>query len=90
MKGIKKALELDCGEGRNAIHIAKQGVSVDAVDISEEAIKGARYNANKHAVNINFYCDSVFNLTFEKHTFDLVYDSGLFHHLLPHRRIQYI
>lgn len=37
-----KALDIACGEGRNAIYLAKNGYEVDAVDISEVAVNKAR------------------------------------------------
>jgi len=35
----KKALDLACGTGRNAIFLAEKGFTVDAVDISDVALK---------------------------------------------------
>jgi SAM-dependent methyltransferase len=84
------ALELGCGEGRNAIFLAGQGCSVTAVDFSLVAIQNAKKNAEKQGVEINFLCENVFNLNLKNNTFDFVYDSGLLHHLAPHRRITYI
>lgn len=34
----RKVLELGCGNGRNALYMAEQGIQVDAVDISAKAI----------------------------------------------------
>jgi SAM-dependent methyltransferase len=85
-----KALELGCGEGRNSFYMARQGCEVDAIDISNEAINNALEKAKSKNVEINFLCKNVFELEVSKKTYDLVYDSGLMHHLLPHRRIQYI
>ena len=39
---IKKACEFGCGEGRNAIYLARHGVAVEAFDSSEVAIKNAK------------------------------------------------
>lgn len=86
----KKVLELGCGEGRNTIYMAQQGFNVDAIDISDKAIENAIKNANEQNVEINFQCKNVFDFYVEKNTYDFVYDSGLLHHLLPHRRIQYL
>ncbi|MDE5414565.1 class I SAM-dependent methyltransferase [Alkalihalobacterium chitinilyticum] len=91
-KGLspEKVLELGCGPGRNAIYMAKQGCEVDALDISENAIDWAKERANEEGVNINFHCISLFEFEFDPHSYDFVYDCGLFHHLAPHRRLTYI
>lgn len=86
----KRVLELGCGPGRNAIYMAKRGCHVDALDISENAIKWAKERAIEEEVDSNFHCTSIFDYEFEPHTYDFVYDCGLFHHLTPHRRITYL
>jgi SAM-dependent methyltransferase len=90
MISAKKVLELGCGEGRNAIYMAQQGFSVDAVDISDKAIEYALKKAKEYHLPINFRCENVFDFNMQKNTYDFVYDSGLLHHLMPHRRIQYL
>ena len=48
-----RALDLAMGEGRNAVYLAEQGFAVDAVDISEKAVrKGAALARSRH-VSIN-------------------------------------
>ncbi len=51
---IGRALELACGTGENAVFLAKQGFSVDAIDISDVAIEKAKSLAKKEGVNVNF------------------------------------
>ncbi len=49
-----RALDLACGAGRNAIFLARRGFSVDAVDISSEALaRGARH-ARDAGVQVNW------------------------------------
>lgn len=82
------SLELGCGEGRNAVHMAREGCNVTAVDLSEAAIINAKNFAKKSGCTINFICKSIFELGSNK--YDFIYDSGCFHHLSPHRRITYL
>ncbi|MEH7238007.1 class I SAM-dependent methyltransferase [Bacillus sp. JJ1562] len=91
-KGLapKRVLELGCGPGRNAIYMAKKGCEIDALDIAENAIAWAKERANSEGVDINFHCISLFDFAFEQHSYDFIYDCGLFHHLAPHRRLTYI
>lgn len=86
---IKSAAELGCGEGRNAVYMAKQGISVTAFDISSTAIKNAKNIAKDCNVSIDFRCQDVIKNKMSGE-YDFVYDSGLLHHLPPHRRITYI
>ncbi len=88
-KSIKSAIELGCGEGRNAIYMAQQGISVKAYDISSVAIENARKTMQDSKVDVVFLCQDVFKTNIEG-KYDFVYDSGMLHHLAPHRRLSYI
>lgn len=89
-----RALELGCGPGRNAVHLAARGFTVDAVDLSPAAIAWARERAEAARADVRLHCGDVFELTREGDAlagpYDLVYDSGCFHHLPPHRRVSYL
>ena len=86
----KKVLEFGCGAGRNAIYLARQGCSVVGVDISENALQWAKERAESENLNIEFMHSNIFDLSLEENSFDLIYDSGCFHHIAPHRRITYL
>ena len=85
---VRDAVEFGCGEGRNAIFLAKRGIDVVAVDSSDIAIRNAKDKA-EGLVNAEFICSNFLAVDFEGRRFDLVIDSGMFHHLAPHRRLQY-
>lgn len=85
-----RVLELGCGPGRNAIYLAEQGCEVDAVDVSDTAIRWARDRAVEAKAHANFVCSSVTNVPVETAAYDIVYDSGCLHHLPPHRRLGYL
>ena len=53
---ITSSIEFGCGEGRNAIFMAKQGVSVTGIDISTTAIENANRIAIQNGVNVDFRC----------------------------------
>ncbi len=80
-----RALDVGCGPGRNAIHLARNGFQVDAVDISATAIAWARERGQN--LDIRFRHGDAFTT---EGSYDLIYDSGCFHHLPPHRRISYL
>lgn len=52
--GGKRALDLACGEGRNAIFLAQQGFEVDAVDLAERGLERGRRRAAQLGVSVNF------------------------------------
>jgi SAM-dependent methyltransferase len=85
-----RVLELGCGHGRNALFLAGRGCSVDAIDFSAAALDWAGERALKADLQVNFQCASIFDADVADGTYDLVYDSGCFHHLAPHRRHAYV
>ena len=49
-----RALDAACGRGRNAIHLAANGYTVDAMDISDIALARARERADAAGVAVNW------------------------------------
>jgi cyclopropane fatty-acyl-phospholipid synthase-like methyltransferase len=47
-------LDMACGAGRHAILLAKKGLNLTAVDLSENLLLIAKQNAEKENLNINF------------------------------------
>ncbi|MEW1724283.1 methyltransferase domain-containing protein [Streptomyces sp. NPDC093109] len=86
-----RALDLGCGPGRNALYLASMGFRVDAVDLSPAAIGWAEERAREAGADIRFHCGDAFGLSATELSgpYDLIYDSGCFHHLPPHRRVSY-
>lgn len=82
-----RALDLGCGPGRNALHLARAGFEVDAIDLSPAAIAWAQDRDPEREVR--FLRGDAFEADLTG-PYDLVYDSGCFHHLPPHRRISYL
>ncbi|GAB2750285.1 class I SAM-dependent methyltransferase [Streptomyces bullii] len=88
-----RVLDLGCGPGRNALYLAARGFEVDAVDLSPAAVQWARERAGESGTGgVRFHCGDVFAPAGARFSgpYDLVYDSGCFHHLPPHRRISYL
>ncbi|MGW0085647.1 class I SAM-dependent methyltransferase [Streptomyces sp. NPDC003393] len=87
-----RALDLGCGPGRNALHLAARGFEVDAVDLSPVAVAWGEDRAREAGVDVRFLCGDAFALPAAELSgpYDLVVDSGCFHHLPPHRRVSYL
>ncbi len=84
-----RALDLGCGPGRNALHLAEAGFTVDAVDLSPTAVAWATERAREAGADIRFVLGNAFTAPELTGPYDLVHDSGCFHHLPPHRRVSY-
>ncbi|WP_330239978.1 class I SAM-dependent methyltransferase [Streptomyces sp. NBC_00525] len=87
-----RALDLGCGPGRNALYLAAHGFDVDAVDLSPVAVAWGEERAAEAGVDVRFLCGDAFALPViaSSGRYDLVVDSGCFHHLPPHRRVSYL
>lgn len=85
-----KVLELGCGPGRNAIYLSQIGCTVDAVDLSQEALDWGAERAKEKNVDVHFINKNIFELEINEGTYDIIYDSGCFHHIAPHRRMSYL
>lgn len=66
-----RALDLACGEGRNAVWLAEQGWTVTGVDFSEVGIGKARRLADQRGVKASFEAHDVLSWS-SAETFDLV------------------
>lgn len=78
-----KALEYGCGTGSYSFKLAKNGVAVSAIDISQVALAQAKEQAEKEGISnyIDFYQMNAENLDFPENTFDLICGTGILHHL---------
>ncbi|EQD77735.1 Methyltransferase type 11 domain protein, partial [mine drainage metagenome] len=74
LEGLR-ALDLGCGEGRDLIHLARHGLQVTGVDISQPGLAKAELWAADEGLSIrtvqagldDYRCDG---------SFDLIYSSG--------------
>ncbi len=67
---VGRALDIACGEGRNAIYLARHGFEVDAIDISEVAINRGRGAAGD--MRINFIATDLEGFKIPANTYDLI------------------
>ena len=67
-----RALDLACGEGRNAVWLASLGWQVTAVDFSEVAIAKGKERASQEAVDVDFRACDLLDFEPEAGAFDLV------------------
>ena len=72
-----RALDVACGEGRNAVWLAERGWRVTGIDFSEQAIDRARRLAADRGVDVTFSVGNVLTAPLESGAFDLVLISYL-------------
>ena len=77
-----RALDLACGEGRNALWLARQGWRVTAVDFSDVALDKGRERAAKDGLELEWVAADLTAYVPEAGGFELVVIAYL--HLLPH------
>ncbi|MBB4843416.1 SAM-dependent methyltransferase [Paucibacter oligotrophus] len=88
--GRGRALDLGCGNARNAIHLARSGFHVDALDYSAQAIAWAKERVAASGAEVGLRQGDFFELALPEAGYDFIYDSGCFHHIAPHRRATYV
>ena len=69
---FSKVLDLGCGIGRNALHLAKMGFAVSAFDLSEDGLAQLKREAQKEKLNIETRLGDMLSLPYENEAFDCV------------------
>jgi SAM-dependent methyltransferase len=67
-----RALDVGCGEGADAIWLARRGWTVTAIDVSEVAISRARTAAESVGATVEWVCGDALRTAFAARSFDLV------------------
>ncbi len=77
----RRALDIGCGRGDNAIMLAMNGCDVTGIDLFEDAISDAKAKVIERHVKVNFVVGNVLSMDqlFMEAEFDIVIDSVLFH-----------
>lgn len=70
-----RALDLACGNGRNAVYLAEHGYDVDAIDIAEPALQIVRGAARERGLAINTIRADLDDHLLPTETYDLVITS---------------
>ncbi len=83
-----RALDVGCGEGVQAVYLAQQGFSVDAIDFVPAALAATQARAEQAGVEVALHQTDV--VEYEAPApYDLVLDSGCLHHLPNPKRGPY-
>ncbi|MBQ7336966.1 MAG: methyltransferase domain-containing protein [Clostridia bacterium] len=75
-----RVLDIGCGEGKDAVFLARNGYSVTAFDISEQGLIKARALADHCDVKIDFFKADARDFRLETE-YDIIFSSGVFHYI---------
>ena len=76
-------LEYGCGmgKGNRLMRLAEKGAQVYGIDISDYAIEQLSEEAQAKSIPIGYYVMNAEEMTFEDNTFDVIFGTGILHHL---------
>lgn len=84
-----KVLDIGCGEGKDAVFLAKNGYQVTAFDLAESGLKKAGELAMRNMVEVDFFRANI-NEFVLKDTYDIIFSSGVFHYLAEEKRKTFV
>jgi SAM-dependent methyltransferase len=68
--GVRCILEAGCGSGRDALFYAREGFDVTGTDISQNALRWARRQADAEALRLTWLCDDLGESRLQPGSFD--------------------
>ena len=81
----QRVLDIGCGEGKDAVFLARNGYMVTAFDIASSGLEKAQSLAQLHGTSVHFFRADL--MEFEpQEMYDIVFCSGVFHYLPPQKR----
>ncbi len=81
MDPSRGVLEIGCGVGLDTFQMAKRGMQVTAVDLTDVGVKTAGKRLKKQDLPASFAAADACNLPFSDGIFDYVYSFGVLHHV---------
>jgi len=89
-KIVGEVLDLGCGTGENALHLASRGHRVVGIDGSPTAIDAARRKGAERGIEATFLVGDALELRRLRRRFETVIDCGLFHVFTDEERQRYV
>ena len=82
-----RVIDVGCGTGENAIHLAQNGHDVLGIDAAQKAIEQARQKTADRKSSARFQVHDALALETLDETFDTAIDSGMFRALSDQQRV---
>ncbi len=80
-----KVLDIGCGEGKDAVFLARNGYIVTAFDLSEAGIEKGKKLAEKCNTCVDFFKADITDFRITE-CYDIIFSSGVFHFIPPEIR----
>lgn len=80
-----RVLDIGCGEGKDAVFLARCGYQVSAFDLSETGVEKTKRLAEKAGVYVDAFKANLLDFRLEKE-YDILYSSGVFTYMPPELR----
>jgi tellurite methyltransferase len=77
-----KLLDICCGEGKDAVFLARCGYNVSAFDISDAGLDKVKRLAEKANVHVNVFKANIRDYRLDSE-YDILYSSGALHYIKP-------
>ena len=82
-----RVLDIGCGEGKDAVFLARCGYDVTAFDIAQAGIDKAKRLAERANVYIDAFCADVEDYRLDRE-YDILHCSGVLHYIRPQLRAE--
>ena len=80
-----KILDIGCGEGKDAVFLARCGYDVSAFDLSETGVEKTKLLAKRANVNVNVFKADLCDYRLSEN-YDILFSSGVLHYIKPTMR----
>lgn len=80
-----KVLDIGCGEGKDAVFLARNGYIVSAFDATEKGIEKGKELAGRYGVDVDFFKANIEDFRL-KDDYDIILCSGVMHFVKPEFR----
>ena len=84
-----RVLDMGCGEGKDAVFLARNGYLVSAFDIADAGLEKAKKLADINGTHVDFFKADITDFRPEK-MYDIIFCSGVFHFLFPDVRKEFV
>jgi tellurite methyltransferase len=80
-----RLLDIGCGEGKDAVFLARCGYEVSAFDLSEAGLEKTKRLAKQARVDVKIFKANLLDYRLNE-TYDVLYSSGVFNYIRPELR----
>ena len=84
-----KVLDIGCGEGKDAVFLARNGYQVSAFDLTDSGLEKGRLLAEKCNTYVDFFKADIKDFR-PTQDYDIIFSSGVFHFIPPELRAEII